>query len=236
MKLRNMSYVYEGDGTGFKIGPINIDIRRGETTFIVGGNGSGKSTLSKIISHHYLPSEGTIYFDDIEINNSTLSSARSRIFAIFSDYYLFDRILFNDCDSLKNQINEYLIALELDEKVSFDNGRFSTLKLSDGQRRRLALLIAFVEDKDCYIFDEWAADQDPIFKEIFYCKILKNLKQKGKAVVVITHDDRYFHIADQMIAMENGKVINREQTSVNNNVVKDTVFQSSTITEDELIS
>jgi len=111
--------------------------------------------------------------------------------------------------SQENQdvINRLLVDLNLSEKVSISNGRFSTTSLSDGQRRRLALLVSFLEDKDLYVFDEWAADQDPMFKETFYHQVLPTLKNKGKAVVVISHDDRYFDVADKILVMENGQLI-----------------------------
>ena len=58
-----------------------------------------------------------------------------------------------------------------------------------------------------YIFDEWAADQDPEFKELFYTELLPALTAKGKTVLAITHDDRYFHLADRCIKMEEGQII-----------------------------
>ena len=104
-------------------------------------------------------------------------------------------------------INRLLKQLKLDHKVTVVNGVFSTLALSDGQRKRLALLVALMEDRDIYLFDEWAADQDPLFKEIFYRTILPELKTKGKVVAVISHDDRYFDVADRILTMEQGRLL-----------------------------
>ena len=98
------------------------------------------------------------------------------------------------------------------EKVTYQNNRFSTLNLSDGQRRRLALLVAYLEDKDIYLFDEWAADQDPEFREIYYRKILPELKARGKLIVVLTHDSRYFDCADKVVWLDQGQI-----TQVDNN-------------------
>ena len=94
----------------------------------------------------------------------------------------------------------------LKKRLTFENGRFSTLALSDGQRRRLALLVTLLEDKSLYLFDEWAADQDPTFKSIFYYDILSRLKDQGKVIVVISHDEKYFDAADKLIEIEEGKV------------------------------
>jgi putative ATP-binding cassette transporter len=208
IRFKDLRYRYGSKSSGFELGPLNFTINRGELTFIVGGNGSGKSTLSKLITQHYMPTSGEIYFDDCLINSQTLGMARQCITAIYSDYHLFERILEQgDEQALSEKIDRYLVALDLDKKVNYAKGEFSTLNLSDGQRRRLALLVSYIEDKDLYLFDEWAADQDPVFKDIFYNEILVELKQQGKAVVVISHDDRYFHVADQLIVMDEGQIV-----------------------------
>lgn len=196
----------------FTIGPIDAQIKRGEITFIVGGNGSGKSTFSKVLSLHYPATGGEIYFDDVAVTPDNINSYRQEIACIYSDYYLFKQLHgnFSTDPQLLDKINFYLELLELSGKVKLQNGYFSTLQLSDGQRRRLALLVAFLDNKNLYVFDEWAADQDPHFKKIFYFDILPSLKAQGKAVVAISHDDRYFHVADQILVMEDGQLL-REQ-------------------------
>src|SRR5690606_27967207 len=104
------------------------------------------------------------------------------------------------------ETQKHLAQLQLDHKVRVENGTFSTLRLSQGQRKRLALLVAYLEDRPFYVFDEWAADQDPVFKKIFYTEILPSLKAKGKTVIAITHDDGYFHVADRCFKFEDGKL------------------------------
>lgn len=192
--------------TGFGIGPIDLDIKRGEITFIVGGNGSGKSTLAKLISLHYFSESGEIAFDGAVVTPLTVHSFRQQVSCIYSDYYLFKQLHSSSSEdaALQREISFYIDRLELKGKVEFRDGHFSTLNLSDGQRRRLALLVALVDDKALYVFDEWAADQDPTFKKIFYFEILPALKNKGKAVVVISHDDRYFEVADNVLVMDAG--------------------------------
>ncbi len=219
LSLNNIRYQHLGGGASksFSIGPINAQIKRGEITFIVGGNGSGKSTLSKVLSLHYPATSGDIAFDDIPLTPDNLNSYRQQIACIYSDYYLFKQVhgRFGDEDKLKQQVDALLELLELKGKVQFQDGSFSSLKLSDGQRRRLALLVAFLDDKDLYVFDEWAADQDPHFKKVFYFDILPSLKARGKAVVAISHDDRYFHIADQILMMEDGHLVDSRAVSEN---------------------
>jgi putative ATP-binding cassette transporter len=194
-----------GEG-GFKVGPIDLEINMGEVLFIVGGNGAGKSTLSKLLTLHYLPESGTISFGSHVVSPETIAGLRRRISAIYSDFHLFDRILGSLSAEKLAMADQYLDELGLRGKVSIDSGKFSTLLLSDGQRKRLALLTMLLDDRDLYLFDEWAADQDPKFKEYFYRKLLPSLRARGKAVVVISHDDRYFDAADRIYVIENGKL------------------------------
>ncbi|RZM77476.1 cyclic peptide export ABC transporter [Pseudoalteromonas rubra] len=209
LRFDNVEFAYpnDQDEAGFAVGPINLTLNRGEIVFIVGSNGSGKSTLSKLLTLHYQAVGGRIYFDDVALDNGNIESYRQEISAIYSDYYLFAKILKELDDQTTEQIQHYLKLLHLDHKVTIENGYFSTVSLSDGQRKRLALLVSFLEDKQVYLFDEWAADQDPIFKEVFYKRILPSLKAKQKLVIAITHDDKYFELADKVIVMESGQVV-----------------------------
>jgi putative ATP-binding cassette transporter len=224
LRLRQVVYRYPGRGEepGFHIGPIDLEINRGEIVFIVGGNGSGKSTLAKLLSLHYRAASGEVLFDDVVVDADTVSGFRNGICAIYSDYYLFDRPLGIDGDAAKVEIEQYLELLGLSGKVRFAEGRFSTLSLSDGQRRRLALLAGFLEDASLYVFDEWAADQDPTFKQVFYGKILQSLKTRGKAVVVISHDDRYFTGADRVVVMGDGMMIGSPDVRTSDPLVAET--------------
>jgi len=207
LTLKGVKYKYRSKQDEFMLGPIDLDLKKGEITFIVGGNGSGKSTLGKIISLNYPVDEGVIYFGDNLVNSESINSCRQYISAILTDFYLFDTILGDYDDKDYIRLNSYFEDFKLDKKISISSdGIFSTLSLSDGQKKRLALAISFLDDKDVYLFDEWAADQDPQFKKIFYLNILPMLKSKGKVVVVISHDDRYFNIADKIVTMEDGQI------------------------------
>ena len=205
--LIDIKYSYSIEEYSFSLGKITLSLDRGQTYFIVGGNGSGKSTLSKIISLHYLADEGQISFDDQQVTPENLASARDRLFVIYSDYYLFHTIYKDLSLNDLALIEKYLKLFKLENKTQLVGNEFTTVKLSDGQRRRLALIVALVEDKDIYILDEWAADQDPEFKDLYYNFVLPELKRKGKTVIAITHDDRYFSHCDQVIKMENGALV-----------------------------
>lgn len=191
----------------FVVGPLDFSVRKGEITFVVGGNGSGKSTLCKMLSLHYPPASGGIRFGVHEVDGSSLDDLRQGIAMIFSDFHLFDRLLYTVDDTKLALIDHYLRKFDIAGKVQVHDGVFSTTDLSDGQRKRLALVVSFVDDKELYLLDEWAADQDPAFKKIFYTEILQELRDRGKAVVVVSHDDRYFHVADQLLIMQEGNIV-----------------------------
>ena len=131
---------------------------------------------------------------------------REHFSAVFSDFYLFERLLGLLGPELELQAQQFLQQLKLSEKVKVAHGKLSTIDLSQGQRKRLALLTAYLEDRPIYIFDEWAADQDPYFKNIFYMHLLPELKARGKTVLVVSHDDRYYHVADRVIKLDEGQL------------------------------
>ena len=211
LKLENVKFEYRDDlnRDRFVVGPVNFHLKGGEITFLIGGNGSGKTTLAKIICGLYPPLEGEILWNGKSINSANLENFHQNFSVIFSDYFLFRYLIGIDPKQIGAHAEDYLRTLRLDEKVSIRNGAFSTIDLSHGQQKRLALLVACLEDRAVYIFDEWAAGQDPSFKKVFYEEILMNLKRKNKMVLVITHDDNYFPMADRLIKVVDGKIVHK---------------------------
>jgi putative ATP-binding cassette transporter len=208
MDLVGVTHTYrrEGEKENFTLGPIDITLNAGELVFLVGGNGSGKTTLAKLIIGLYMPEGGEQRLNGQLITNENRELFRQHFSVVFSDFHLFETLLGLDSRELDEQARNYLAQLQLTHKVEVKEGVLSTLELSQGQRKRLALLTAYLEDRPIYLFDEWAADQDPLFKEIFYYQLLPDLKARGKTVVVISHDDHYYHIADRIIKLEYGKI------------------------------
>jgi putative pyoverdin transport system ATP-binding/permease protein len=198
-----------GEEQGFLLGPINLSFAPGEITYIVGGNGSGKSTLAKLITGLYFPQGGAIYLNGISITEQNREWYRQHFSAIFTDFHLFDRCLGFDHATLDQDVERYLRQLQLDHKVQVKDGVLSTTRLSQGQRKRLALLTAYLEDRPIYLFDEWASDQEPLFRDLFYKEILIKLKERGKTILVITHDDRYFNLADHIVKLDYGRIETR---------------------------
>ncbi|APO47208.1 hypothetical protein BS614_26250 [Paenibacillus xylanexedens] len=204
--MQNTGYSYGGEESGqFVVGPFNLKFQSGTVTFITGGNGSGKTTLAKLITGLYKPTYGDIYINGKIVAPEHMGEYFS---AIFSDYYLFERLYGINCSQKEERIATLLHGLQLEDKVTIRNGHFSTTSLSTGQKKRLALLLAYLEDKPICLFDEWAADQDPEFRRHFYYELLPEFKSMGKCIIVISHDDRYFHCADFLIQLERGRLVN----------------------------
>ena len=199
-------YRHEHSDDDFKLGPIDLTLNAGELLFLVGGNGSGKSTLAKLITGLYVPESGEIRIDGALVTAAERGAYRERFSMVSADFYLFERLLGLSGTDLEQRAGNYLKQLQLAHKTRVEDGRLSTTELSQGQRKRLALLIAYLEDRPIYVFDEWASDQDPAFKAVFYTQLLPDLKRRGKAVLVISHDDRYFAAADRVLRMDYGKL------------------------------
>lgn len=201
------AYRREGEIHDFIVGPVSLSLVPGEVVFLVGGNGSGKTTLAKLLTGLYVPASGQVYLNDQIVTDSSREHYRQYFSVVFADFHLFDRLLGLESFQLDEHAKTYLTQLELDQEVEIKDGVLSTTNLSQGQRKRLALLTAYMEDRPIYIFDEWAADQDPSFKKVFYHTFLPELKAKGKAVVVISHDERYYSTADRIIRLDGGRIL-----------------------------
>lgn len=200
------TYVREGETGGFLLGPIDLSFKPGELVLVAGGNGSGKTTLAKLLAGLYAPETGSVYFNGQPVTDQNRDDYRQLFSMVFSDFFLFESLIGLESPELDKRAEYYLKVLSLDSNVQVKDGRLSTVSLSQGQRKRLALLTAYLEDRPIYVFDEWAADQDPAFKQIFYQVLLPELKSRGKTAIIISHDDGYYHIADRIIKLTDGQV------------------------------
>ena len=197
------SYKHEG-GESFAIGPLSFEVAAGEIVFIIGGNGSGKSTLLKVLAGLYPPDSGHMAVDGVPVTAAGLQGYRELFAAIFADFHLFER-LYGLFGTDERRVTALLTDMQLDGKVRVEHDRWSTLDLSTGQRKRLALVVSLLDRKPLLVFDELAADQDPEFRRFLYEALLPRLKAEGATIIAATHDDRYFHVADKVIKMEYGK-------------------------------
>lgn len=208
IRMRGIRYRYaDADGPRPTVGPVNLEFRRGEMVFIVGGNGSGKSTLLLLLTSLLAPQDGALLVDDVPVE-ADVRAYRERFTGVFGDFFLFPHVLDASGHALPDErVAELLEVLDLTAHVGSLDGELSRLALSTGQRKRLALLQCYAEDRDIFFFDEWAADQDVHFRDHFYRTLLPALKARGKTVVAISHDDRYFTVADRVITLEAGQVV-----------------------------
>ena len=211
LELRDVQYAFPpvAGSEPFTLGPVNLSIEPGEILFIVGENGCGKTTLIKLLLGLYTPQSGEIRLNGMAVDARGLDDYRQMFTTIFADYYLFDELVQSD-KALPEDANQYLERMEIAHKVSIRDGAFTTTDLSTGQRKRLALINAWLDERPVLVFDEWAADQDPTFRRVFYTELLPDLKRRGKTIIVISHDDRYFDVADQLVRMQAGRVISEK--------------------------
>ncbi|MDN3453288.1 MULTISPECIES: multidrug ABC transporter permease/ATP-binding protein [unclassified Psychrobacter] len=187
---------------------VNLTVRRGDVVFLIGANGSGKSTLAKIITGIFTPTTGSIHVDQGIVDSENNADYRQLFSAIFSDQHLFKQLI-GDRGNQPDEalISDWLQKLNLQDKVSVADHQLSTDKLSQGQRKRLAMLLSVAEQKDILLLDEWAADQDPAFRRVFYQTLIPELKAMGKTLFIISHDDSYFEHADRLLLMKEGRLI-----------------------------
>lgn len=189
----------------FSLGPVDLKIERGEILFIVGENGCGKTSLIKLLLGLYPPQAGEVRVDGRCVSDAQRDDYRQLFTTIFADHHLFDDLSPEALDK-PELVSRYLERLDIAHKVSLVGGSYSTTALSTGQRKRLALVNAWLDERPVLVFDEWAADQDPSFRRVFYTELLPEFKRQGRTVIVISHDDRYFNVADQLIRMDKGRV------------------------------
>ncbi|MBN9669605.1 cyclic peptide export ABC transporter [Roseibium aggregatum] len=193
------------DPEAYVVGPLNLTVSRGEVIFLVGGNGSGKSTALRMMTGLYPVQSGWIGVDEATVSGKAIAGYRELFSSVFVDFHLFDRLYgLEDIDP--SRVNRLIAEMGLAEKVTFENGRFNQLHLSTGQRKRLALIAAIVEDRPAYVFDEWSAEQDVHFRDSFYNEIIPRLREEGKTVIATTHDEKYWNVADRVVKLDLGTI------------------------------
>lgn len=216
LSIDDAEYAYAGeDGATFRIGPCSLTLAPGELVFLVGHNGSGKTTLMRVVSGLYPLAGGQIVWNGQAIDAHNRAAYRQRFATVFTDFHLFDRF-YGFREIPQEAVRGAIADVGLGKKTDYVEQAFTHLDLSRGQRHRLAVSLSVLEDKDVYVYDEIAADQDPGFRAWIYEEFLPSLKKRGKAVLVVSHDDRYFHLADRVLAMEEGKLVNFQKPDVTN--------------------
>ncbi|WP_422368094.1 multidrug ABC transporter permease/ATP-binding protein [Pelagibius sp.] len=208
--LRDLFYRYGANSAdkGFAVGPLDLTFRRGEIVFLIGGNGSGKSTLARLLTGLYRPHAGTIEIDGAILGEENRRAYRHLFSAVFTDFHLFRRLLTGTGEEVaSDHVENWLRRFDMHNKTGHAEGRLDQVEFSHGQRKRLALILSVAEQRDFMVLDEWAADQDPQFRQFFYRTLLPELRAGGKAIIAVTHDDHYFDVADRILKMDGGQLI-----------------------------
>lgn len=205
----SFEYPKKGLNEQFAVGPISLHVKKGTITFITGGNGCGKSTFLKLACGLYYPEKGNITVDYKDINKKNYHNYRELFSIIFTDFHLFQK-LYGLRNYEQSIVDNLLNEMQIDKKTQVIDGLITNIQLSTGQRKRLALVAAILENKSVYIFDEVAADQDPQFKKYFYKVLLPKLKESGKTIIAVTHDEYFFNDCDYRYKIENGNFIGVE--------------------------
>jgi len=214
--LESLTYRYASafDENAFAIGPVNVTLRRGEIVFVIGGNGGGKSTFARLLTGLYRPHGGCIRVDDTVVDDDHRSSYRGLFAAVFSDFHLFRYpIIGAGAPAAPEAVRRWLDILDLGPKIAPRGDGSIDTHVSQGQRKRLALMLALLEERPLLMLDEWAADQDPAFRSFFYTRLLPELRSRGVTIVAITHDERYFNMADRILKLENGILIEQAKAA-----------------------
>jgi len=208
LTFRDVTFRYEGGHSedDFVFGPLNITLQPASVVFVAGGNGSGKTTFAKLLTGLYAPTSGSVAFDDVAIDDNSMRQYRSKFAVVFSDFSLFEGVADLDPRDMGPDTERLAARLKLKDWMLSPRPGGSRAAVSAGERRRIALLMALIEDRPIMLFDEWAADQDPTYKDLFYRDILPSLRARGKLVIVLSHDERYFHLGDRVLWLERGQV------------------------------
>jgi ABC-type siderophore export system fused ATPase/permease subunit len=166
----------------------------------------------RVLTALYHQSAGEIAYNGRTLEAADRQAYREQFSTVFSDFHLFRELLGVE-GVPQARVDGWLERLDLKGKTRYVDREFSSVALSAGQRKRLAFAVAMLEDRPIYVLDEFGAEQDPGNRRSFYREILPGLRDSGKTVVVVTHDDAYFDAANRVIRMDFGKIV-----SVHDNV------------------
>ncbi|MDR2738987.1 MAG: ATP-binding cassette domain-containing protein [Treponema sp.] len=206
IKRLKFSYPESGDQKGFSLSVENFFLKRGELVIIKGGNGSGKSTFMYLLAGLLPPVEGDILVDGKPASSLEGADYRSLFSILFANFHLFDDFYGFSFD--KKDLDYWAERLYVSEFIKSygQTGKLPTATLSSGQRKRMALLAAILENRKVLLLDEVAADFDPEFRSRYYREIIPELKVAGRTLILVSHDDRYYDVADRVLEFREGAI------------------------------
>ena len=221
IEFRNVTFVYEN--TGIKaIDNVSFILNKGETLAILGKTGSGKSTIALLITRSLEPTSGEILIDGKNIHELSVESIRNKIGYVPQEAFLFSDSLTNNILFGSDEVNEQIAEQFAKKAVVHDNidnfkERYETVvgergvTLSGGQKQRVSIARALVNDPSILIFDDSLSAVDTETEE----QILNNLSSeiKNKTTIIITHRVSSAKRADQILVLEDGRVLENGSNS-----------------------
>lgn len=217
IRFQDLVYHYgKNEDNSFTVDLAEFTINKGEFIFIVGGNGSGKTTFINILTGMYKPCSGKVFIDETEVSWSEFRAFTNSMAVVFTDHHMFEDNYDEHEISESNARLVYLRGLvNLDNILKLDEAKNrADVRLSKGQQKRLALMLALLEGKPLLVLDEWAAEQDPVNRKYFYTELLDVLRVMGKTVVAISHDEDYYHVADRVVRFDYGKIASDTRSDI----------------------
>jgi len=195
---------------------ISIDIKKGETSAIVGSTGSGKSTLIKLILRLYDSTSGEIKFDETNIKDLEIESLRNKIGLVSQDIFLFEgtvfeNIAYGNLDATNEEVWEAARLSESDKFINLLPNKENTIvgergqKLSGGQRQRISIARAILKNPEILILDEATSAVDNETEAAIQRSI--NTLKKGRTVIAIAHRLSTIRNAEIIYVLEGGRVV-----------------------------
>lgn len=219
IELKDVSFSYPGSKKDV-ISKVSIKFHSEEVIAIVGENGAGKSTLVKLISGIYLPNKGSVYFNGEDTRGLDPKTLMSNISSVFQDYQRYkmtlqnniiisdtSTTLINQCaqNSLKEadlNVNSKVFPQGMNTMLSRD---FDGVDLSGGLWQRVAIARGFYKKHNMILLDEPTAAIDPVEESKLYMKFIE--LSKGKTSFIVTHRLSLTKMADRVVVMDQGKVV-----------------------------
>ncbi|HPS21677.1 MAG TPA: cell division ATP-binding protein FtsE [Candidatus Paceibacterota bacterium] len=213
--FNNVSKKYDKDSTALE--DVNLTIKAGEFVSIVGHSGAGKTTLAKMILAEEKPTTGSICFESVDVHklkSKDLTKLRQRIGAVFQDFKLltnktaFENIAFameavgKSDEEIMNDVPHVLELVDLQNKIfHFPH------QMSGGEKQRLAIARAIINQPEIIIADEPTGNLDPV-STYEVIQILKKINDLGTTVILTTHNRGVVEsVGKRVITMEKGKVV-----------------------------
>lgn len=219
IRFKNVTKIYSPNTIVLQ--DVSFEVEKGEFVSIVGKSGAGKTTLIRLLLGFETPTSGDVYFQDINVNETSaqrLQEMRRKIGSIFQDYRLFygktvyENVAYilsvegKENEEIDREVPKILDIIGLSEKINnFPN------ELSGGEQQRLAIARALVNYPDVIVADEPTGNLDP-YNTYEVISLLEKINKAGKTVILSTHDREIINkLGKRVITIENGKVVRDEK-------------------------